>query len=395
VKDTLARAGIGQVLGRVRCGEIEVIEGNSSRSYGEPGADLRATVRINDPAAWRGPYRGSVGLGEGYVNGLWETDDLVPLIRIAARELREMDGLRGLVARPRGLWHKLRGLVPENTRPGARSNISAHYDLGNELFQSFLDERMMYSCAYWPEPGASLEEAQLAKLDRICERLRLGPDVHLLEIGTGWGGMAIHAARHSGCRVTTTTISRQQHELAAQRVREAGLEDQVTVLLEDYRDLDGRYDRLVSVEMIEAVGWQYFDDYFRRCDELLTDDGLMLLQAITIDDGIYEIEKAARSFANTHIFPGGCLPSRGLIANCLERVTSMREVWIDDITEHYPPTLASWRDRFFDAWERLRGLGYDERFRRLWEFYLSSSEAGFRERRIGDVQVLFAKPGAR
>ncbi|MBS1879764.1 MAG: class I SAM-dependent methyltransferase [Actinobacteria bacterium] len=395
MRDALVRAGVGQVLSRVRNGEIEVVEGDRSRSFGEPGADLKATVRINDPAAWRGPLRGSVGLGESYVDGLWETDDLVALIQIAARELRELDGVRGLVARPRGVWHRLRGLVPENTRAGARSNISAHYDLGNDLFAAFLDERMMYSCAYWPAADASLEEAQLAKLDRICERLRLGPDVHLLEIGSGWGGMAIHAARHGGCRVTTTTISRQQFELARERVRAAGLEDQVTVLLEDYRDLDGRYDRLVSVEMIEAVGWQYFDDYFRRCDELLTDDGLMLLQAITIDDGIYEVEKASRSFANTHVFPGGCLPSRRLIASCLERVTSMREVWIDDITEHYPPTLASWRDRFFDAWERLRGLGYDERFRRLWDFYLSSSEAGFRERRIGDVQFLFAKPGAR
>jgi cyclopropane-fatty-acyl-phospholipid synthase len=195
--------------------------------------------------------------------------------------------------------------------------------------------------------------------------------------------------------VTTTTISREQHALATRRVRETGLEDRVTVLLEDYRDLCGSFDRLVSIEMIEAVGWQYFDDFFRRCDQLLTPDGLMLLQAITIDDQMYEVEKAARSFANTHVFPGGCLPSRQLIASCLERVTSMREVWIDDITDHYPQTLATWRDRFFAAWERLREHGYDERFCRLWDFYLSSSEAGFRERRIGDVQVLFAKPGAR
>jgi cyclopropane-fatty-acyl-phospholipid synthase len=395
MRDALARAGVGQVLSHVRSGEIEVVEGGSSRILGTPGADLKATVRINDPAAWRGPLRGSVGLGEGYVDGLWETDDLVTLMRIGARELRQMDGVRGLVARPRGLWHRVRGLVPENTKTGARHNISAHYDLGNDLFAAFLDEQMVYSCAYYPSPDASLEEAQLAKLDRICERLRLGPENHLLEIGTGWGGMAIHAARRSGCRVTTTTISQQQFDWARQRIRDVGLEDQVTVLLEDYRDLEGRFDRLVSVEMIEAVGWQYFEDYFRRCDELLSDDGLMLLQAITIDDGIYEIEKAARSFANTHVFPGGCLPSKGLIANCLERVTSMREVWIDDITDHYPPTLATWRGRFFDAWERLRPNGYDERFRRLWDFYLSSSEAGFREHRIGDVQVLFAKPGAR
>jgi cyclopropane-fatty-acyl-phospholipid synthase len=394
IGDAATRAGVGAVLGRVRNGRIDVVEGARERSYGPADADLRATVTVNDPAAWRGPLRGSVGLGEGYVEGLWETDDLVALIQIAARELRQMDGLRGAIARPRGLWHRVRHLVPENTRPRARRNISAHYDLGNDLFAAFLDERMMYSCAYFPDRAASLEEAQLAKLDRICDRLRLGPENHLLEIGTGWGGMAIHAARRSGCRVTTTTISRAQYELAARRVREAGLEDQVTVLLQDYRDLDGRYDRLVSVEMIEAVGWQYFDDYFRRCDQLLTDDGLMLLQAITIDDRIYEIEKAARSFANTHVFPGGCLPSQGLIADCLARVTSMKQVWIDDITAHYPPTLAEWRERFFAAWVRLRARGYDERFRRLWDFYLSSSEAGFRERRIGDVQALFAKPGA-
>ncbi len=392
VKDKLSRTAVGTALGRVSSGQIEIVEGGRTRSYGPEESDLRATVTIHDPAAWRGPLRGSVGLGETYVDGLWETDDLVALIQIAARELRDLDGLRGAVARPRAALHRLRGLVPENTRGGSRQNISAHYDLGNDLFAAFLDERMMYSCAYFADEQVTLEGAQVAKLDRICDRLELGPDNHLLEIGTGWGGLAIHAARRSGCRVTTTTISRAQHQLASERVREAGLEDQVTVLLQDYRDLDGRYDRLVSVEMIEAVGWQYFDEYFRRCDELLSDDGAMLLQAITIDDRIYEVEKAARSFANTHVFPGGCLPSEGLIASSLARVTSMRQVWIDDITAHYPPTLASWRQRFFEAWDNLRGHGYDERFRRLWDFYLSSSEAGFRERRIGDVQALFAKP---
>jgi cyclopropane-fatty-acyl-phospholipid synthase len=392
VRDALARAAVTQALRRVRAGRIEVVENGRRRAFGPAGAELRATVTINDPAAWRGPLRGSVGLGETYVDGLWETDDLVALIRIAARELRELDGLRGAVAGARGVLHRARRLVPENTRAGARKNISAHYDLGNDLFAAFLDERMMYSCAYFPREGASLEEAQLAKLDRICTQLRLNSGNHLLEIGTGWGGLAVHAARERGCRVTTTTISREQHELAARRVREAGLEDRVTVLLEDYRDLRGTYDRLVSVEMIEAVGWQYFDDFFRRCDELLAPDGLMLLQAITIGDDIYEIEKGARSFANTHVFPGGCLPSEGLIADCLARVTSMRQVWADDITAHYPLTLAAWRERFLGAWERLRSSGYDERFRRLWTFYLSSSEAGFRERRIGDVQALFAKP---
>ncbi len=388
----LARAAVVPVLGRLRAGRIDVIEGSRRRAFGPPDAELRATVTIHDPAAWRALLRGSVGLGEAYVEGQWETDDLVTLIRIGARELAKVDGLRGAIAKPRGLLHRLRRLVPENTRDAARNHISAHYDLGNDLFASFLDERMMYSCAYFPRADTSLEEAQLAKLERICEQLRLGPDNHLLEIGSGWGGLAIHAAREHGCRVTTTTISREQRELALARIREAGLEDRVTVLFQDYRDLEGRYDRLVSVEMIEAVGWQHFDEFFRRCDELLTPDGLMLLQAITIDDDLYEAEKGARSFANTHVFPGGCLPSKDLIAECLRRDTEMRQVWEEDITEHYPLTLAAWRERFGGAWERLRGDGYDERFRRLWSFYLSSSEAGFRERRIGDVQALFAKP---
>jgi cyclopropane-fatty-acyl-phospholipid synthase len=393
VRDQLARTAVSQVLRRLRNGRIDVVEAGRERSFGPASAELRAKITVHDPGAWRGALHGSVGLGETYVDGLWETDDLVALIRIAARELNETGGVRGAVARPRGWAHRVRGLVPDNTRTRARRHIAAHYDLGNELFASFLDERMLYSCAYFPHEEASLEEAQLAKLERICAELRLGPENHLLEIGSGWGGLAIHAAREHGCRVTTTTISPAQHELAIRRVDEAGLGDRVEVLMEDYRDLRGRYDRLVSVEMIEAVGWRHFDEYFQRCSELLSRDGLMLLQAITIDDRLYEAEKAARSFANTHVFPGGCLPSNKLIADCLARVTDMRQVWMSDITEHYPPTLASWRQRFLDTWERLRARGYDERFRRLWEFYLCSSEAGFRERRIADVQLLLAKPG--
>jgi cyclopropane-fatty-acyl-phospholipid synthase len=386
---------VGAALARTRGGEIEVVENGRSRVYGEP-SELRASVRINDPSAWRGPLNGSIGLGESYVDGLWETDDLVALIQIAARSLsRQHRGVSAAIARSRAAFHRLRGLVPENTRGGARANISAHYDLGNDLFSSFLDPTMMYSCAYFPREDATLEEAQSAKLDRICERLQLGPDTHLLEIGTGWGGMAMHAARTTGCRVTTTTISRAQHEMATARVREAGLEDRITILLEDYRDLEGTYDRLVSIEMIEAVGWQYFDTYFETCDRLLADDGLFLLQAITVDDRLYEMEKASRSFANTHVFPGGCLPSLKVIADSVGSVTEMREIWLDDITAHYPPTLAMWRERFFASWDNLKTQGYDERFKRLWDFYLSGSEAGFRERRIGDVQILFAKPSFR
>ncbi|MET0557912.1 MAG: cyclopropane-fatty-acyl-phospholipid synthase family protein [Solirubrobacterales bacterium] len=388
----LAGATVRAALRRLDAGRLEVVDRGRRIAFGPPVADLKATVTVNDPAAWRGPLHGSLGLGEAYVDGAWDTDDLVALIRIAARELRDLDGLRGAVARPRGLLHRVARAVPASTRKRARENISAHYDLGNELFASFLDERMMYSCAYFPDPGATLEQAQLEKLERICEQLRLGPDTHLLEIGSGWGGLAVHAATTRGCRVTTTTISREQHELARRRVREAGLEDRVTVLLRDYRDLEGSFDRLVSIEMIEAVGWRDFDLFFRRCSQLLAPDGLMLLQAITIDDRLYEAEKGMRSFANVHVFPGGCLPSNQLIADCLARSTDMRQIWAEDITSHYPPTLAAWRERFHSAWDRLRGDGYDERFRRLWDFYLCSSEAGFREGRIGDVQLLFAKP---
>jgi cyclopropane-fatty-acyl-phospholipid synthase len=389
----LAGTAVRTVLRHVGDGRIELRDDGRQRAFGPAGAELRAGVTVHDPAAWRGPLRGSLGLGETYVDGAWDSDDLVTLIRIAARELRDLDGLRGLVARPRGALHRLRGLVPAQTRGQARESIAAHYDLGNDLFSTFLDQRMQYSCAYFEHPEASLEEAQLAKLERICRRLGLGPDTHLLEIGSGWGGLAVHAAAEHGARVTTTTISREQHALATERVRAAGLGDRITVLLEDYRDLRGSFDRLVSVEMIEAVGWRQFDEYFRRCSRLLRPDGLMLLQAITIDDRLYEAEKAARSFANTHVFPGGCLPSNRVIADCLARVTDMRQVWSEDITAHYPPTLAAWRQRFHANWESLRGRGYDERFHRLWDFYLCSSEAGFRERRIADVQALLAKPG--
>jgi cyclopropane-fatty-acyl-phospholipid synthase len=392
VNGGLARLAISQLLRRVQAGRIEVIEGSRHRAYGPEDADLRARVTVRDPAAWSSPLRGSVGLGEAYVDGQWETDDLVSLLRIAARGLRDSAGLRGMAARSRGRLHRLRRRVPENTRRGARRHISAHYDLGNELFSSFLDPRMVYSCAWFGEPQASLEDAQLAKLDRICRALRLRPDEHLLEIGTGWGALAIHAAQAYGCRVTTTTISREQHDLATARVREAGLADRITILLEDYRDLRGTYDKLASVEMIEAVGWQYFDRFFRCCSDLLAADGLMALQAITIDDRLYESQKAARTFANTHVFPGGCLPSAGLIADCVSRVTDLRPIWLEDISAHYPLTLAAWRRRFLDAWPRLARCGYDERFKRLWLFYLCSSEAGFRERRLGDLQLLYAKP---
>jgi cyclopropane-fatty-acyl-phospholipid synthase len=249
---------------------------------------------------------------------------------------------------------------------------------------------MSYSCAVFEEPGMTLRAAQEAKLDRICRRLELTPDDHLLEIGSGWGGLAIHAATHYGCRVTTTTISREQRDLARRRVRAAGLGDRVTVLLEDYRDLRGRYDKLVSIEMIEAVGWQYFDTFFRRCAALLEPGGLMLLQAITIDERFYELEKAARSFANTQVFPSGCLPSLPVMRRAATRA-GLAELAAEDITDSYPPTLRHWRANFRAQRARIAALGYDQRFRRLWELYLAWSEGGFLERRIEDHQLLLRR----
>jgi cyclopropane-fatty-acyl-phospholipid synthase len=389
---TLARRGVFAGLSRIRGGRVEIAEGRRRFGFGPADADLRARIEVEDPRAYRWWLRGSIGLGEGYVEGLWRSEDLVEVVRIACRNLAPLDRLRALVHPLVGPVQRAMTLVPRNTRRGAAANISAHYDLGNTLFESFLDSRLIYSCAYFPEPDTELENAQLAKLERICERLALGPADHLLEIGTGWGGLAIHAASTRGCRVTTTTISREQHEYALARVRDAGLEDRVEVLLRDYRDLDGAYDKLVSIEMIEAVGWQYFPTFFAKCSELTRPGGAMFLQAIVIEDHLYEPEKAARSFANKHIFPGGCLPSQELI-NELGAANGMPPVWSEELSAHYARTLASWRARFNDAWPSLRPLGYDERFKRLWNFYLGSSEGGFRERRIRDVQMLLAKPG--
>jgi cyclopropane-fatty-acyl-phospholipid synthase len=282
--------------------------------------------------------------------------------------------------------------VPRNNRRAAKRHISAHYDLGNDLFALYLDESMMYSSAVFPHQDASLAEAQQHRLERICQALELGTDDHLLEIGTGWGAMAAYAASNYGCRVTTTTISEEQREGALRRIQDAGVEDRVTVLLDDYRDLRGRYSKLVSLEMIEAVGWQYFDQFFHRCSELLEPDGLFFLQAIVIDDRLYEVEKAARSFSNALIFPGGCLPSVEAIERCTAHETDMSMVWLEEIGAHYARTLEMWRERFIANTDLAAELGYDEPFRRLWTLWLAMSEAGFRERRLRDVQILFAKP---
>jgi cyclopropane-fatty-acyl-phospholipid synthase len=391
------RGRLLESLQDIRWGRIELHDRHGSHTLGDranPGPAV--TVRVHDPDfyAYAG-LGGSVGAGQSYFLGLWDASDLVDVVRILARNrdaLDRMDGGLALISQPLYRWfHRRR----ENSVRGSRANIAAHYDLGNDFFGVMLDPTMMYSAAIYPTPEASLEAAQQHKLDVICRKLHLSPDVHLLEIGTGWGGLAIHAASRYGCRVTTTTISRAQYEHALARVHAAGLADRVTVLSTDYRELTGRYDRLVSIEMIEAVGAQYFDRYFERIDELLTDDGLALIQAITIEDQRYESYRRSVDFINRFIFPGGCLPSVSVMLDCVRRRTALRVRHLEDIGAHYARTLTDWQRRVDARADELLAMGYDRTFLRLWRFYLAYCIGGFMERSIGDVQLLLEKPGCR
>ena len=388
--DRACRALLELFLRRITTGSLTVLEADGRRVYGS-GAPT-ATLRVHSSRTWRDALRGSRGLADAYTAGLWDSPDLTALVRLAARNVSGLDRLRARLAPVRVPFQLLRAWLRRSTRLRRRRDIAAHYDLGNQLFSRMLDPTMSYSCAFFEDPGMTLEEAQLAKLEMVCEKLELGPGDRLLEIGTGWGGLAIHAAITRGCHVTTTTISREQYDHVASAVRRAGLEHRVTVLLEDYRDLSGRYDKLVSIEMIEAVGWRHFGTFLAKCSELLTPQGSMLLQAITIDDRAYAVEKASRSFMNTRIFPGGCLPSVEVLSRATARRTDLQVVDLEDLTPHYVETLRRWRRRFAVHATELGGLGYDERFRRLWMLYLSYCEAGFAERRIGVVQLLLGKP---
>ncbi len=388
--DRICRWLLSLFLRRIAAGSLVVVDGGSRRVYGS--GPPTATITVHSPRMWRAGLTGSRGLADAYAEGLWDSPDLVALVRLAARNAAGLDRLRRRLAPVRVPVQRLRAWLWPSTRVRRRRDIAAHYDLGNQLFSRMLDPTMSYSCGVFEGAGMGLEEAQLNKLELICRKLELGPDDHLLEIGTGWGALAIHAAATRGCRVTTTTISREQYHHAITAIRRAGLDDRVTVLLQDYRDLTGHYDKLVSIEMIEAVGWRHLGAFFAKCSELLVSGGAMLLQAIAIDDRAYEVEKASRSFMNTQIFPGGCLPSLELMTRGVARHTDMQMVHLEDLTPHYVETLRRWRGNFADQAGELDRLGYDERFRRLWTLYLAYCEAGFAERRILDLQLLLAKP---
>jgi cyclopropane-fatty-acyl-phospholipid synthase len=395
--DAFLRRTVLSVFGKIDDGAITVVDGDDRTTLGREGSPLSVTFTIHDPSAYRAIlFGGSVGAGEAYMKGLWTCDDLVGLTRILARNLDVLDamdsGAAGFAARAIELFV---AATRRNTRAGSRKNIAHHYDLSNEFFGLFLDESMMYSSAIFEREDTPLADAQRAKLDRICQKLQLTPGEHLLEIGTGWGALAIHAARAYGCRVTTTTISREQHRLATARVHEAGLDDRIQVLLSDYRDLEGAYDKIVSVEMIEAVGHEYLDDYFRVCSERLTPSGTMLLQAITIADQHHEQHRQSVDFIKEYIFPGSCLPSVTSMVSSATRATDLRLCDLEDLTPHYARTLHVWRERFLSRTGEVRRLGFDDAFLRMWDYYLAYCEGGFAERYLGCVHVLFAKPQAQ
>jgi cyclopropane-fatty-acyl-phospholipid synthase len=377
-----------------------VREGGESQAVATPAPDsrdtLRACLRIHDPDFYRRTaVNGSVGAAEAYMDGLWDCDDLVALVRILVRNRDRLDAMERGPARLGGAVMRAWASLRRNTRTGSRRNIAAHYDLGNDFFRLFLDDNLMYSSALFACEQESLEVASRRKLERICEKLELSPRTRVIEIGSGWGGFALHAARHHGCHVTTTTISHEQYQLARSRVAAAGLQDRVQVLLADYRALGGRYDRLVSIEMIEAIGHQYLDTYFRKVGELLEDDGMALIQAITIED--YRYEQALRSvdFIKRHIFPGSFIPSLSAMLSAMTRVSDLKLYNLEDIGPSYALTLRAWRERFLSRGDEVRALGYPERFVRMWEFYLAYCEGGFIERATGDVQMLLTKPAAR
>lgn len=392
----IARSAVLQQLQQLRDGRLTVREpGFEDRVFGD--GDTRypaAELHIHDHSTWRDLLTGgSIGAAEAFVAGGWSTPDLVALLRFFSRNVDRMNQFED-----RFSWltkPALKGLhwLNRNTREGSRKNISAHYDLGNDLFEAFLDPTMMYSSAIYPNAESTLEEAAVHKLDTICRKLDLRPEDRVIEIGTGWGGFALHAARHYGCHVTTTTISREQLELAKARVREEGLEDRITLLFDDYRDLEGQFDKLVSIEMIEAVGPQFLDSYFAQISALLKPDGLALVQAINMPEQRYLRALKNVDFIQRFIFPGSFIPSFGAILESVRNQSDLVLTHAEDIGFHYARTLRDWCDRFMAKRDQLSALGYDEPFRRLWHFYFCYCEAGFRERAIGVSQLVFAKPG--
>lgn len=383
-------------LGEIREGQLILVDQEERLEFGARESDLTATLVVNHPDFYRRiAFGGSIAAGESYMDGLWSCHDLTTLIRIMVRNQGAQQQMEGGLARLTAPLQRLLHFLNDNTRRGSRKNISAHYDLGNDFYQLFLDPTMAYSCGIFESSHSTLQEASLAKFDRICQKLALTPEMKILEIGTGWGGFALYAAEHYGCHVTTTTISQQQHDLAAARITAAGLGERITLLQQDYRDLRGRFDRLVSIEMIEAVGHRHLPNFFSICAERLKADGAALIQAITMPDHLYERYLGSPDFINRCIFPGSCCPSLQAITAAVARKTDLRLVHLEDLSSHYVRTLQEWRNNFLANLAGVKALGFDERFMRMWEYYLCYCEGGFAERFTGDLQLLFCKPACR
>ena len=390
----IARTVASALLSRIPIGSLVVVEPDGRRHRFGGGAP-EATMHLHDDRTWSAMLGGSLRLADAYADGLWDSPDLVALVRLAARNMPALDSWRGRLAPILRPFELGRARLRPRGQEQSRRDIAAHYDLGNVLFSRMLDPTMTYSCAIFELPMMTLEQAQRAKLEQVCEKLALHPGDRVLEIGSGWGSFALHAATNHGCHVTTTTISREQYEHVLALVDKAGLSERIKVLFEDYRNLSGRYDRLVSIEMIEAVGWQDLGLFLESCSHLLEPDGAMLLQAITIDDRAYAVERATRSFIKEYIFPGGSLPSLAALTGALARRTDLQTLALDDITAHYVTTLRCWREDFLSHRSELDRLGYGKRFQRIWALYLAYCEGGFAERRICDIQLLLGKPHHR
>lgn len=394
--DKFLRQRVLQRLSALGHGHLLVNDALGSAEFGRTSDGSTVVLEVLDPGFYRAlAGNGSVGAGEAYMDGQWRCSDLVALVQLLVRNRDLLDGMETGSARLGGLAMQALHALRRNTRAGSRRNIAAHYDLGNDFFRLFLSADLMYSSAYWAGDDDTLEAASTRKLDLICRKLALGPGDHVVEIGTGWGGFALHAARHYGCRVTTTTISREQHDLAAARIQQAGLGERVTLLQSDYRDLSGQYDKLVSIEMIEAVGADFQDSYFAQIGRLLKPDGLALVQAITIEDHRYEQALKSVDFIKRHVFPGCFIPSVSAMLASKTRSSDLALVALEDFGLSYARTLHAWRERFLAQLAAVRAQGYDERFIRMWEFYLAYCEGGFRERAIGVSHLLMARPGWR
>ncbi len=363
--------------------------GAVSGQVGDANSDLQCSIEVLDSKLFSlVVQQGVLGAAEGYLRGYWTSDDLVVLVQILVRNRDRLDQMNNsLVARFSQLALRLWYAGRRNDIEGSQRNIAEHYDLSNDFFKLFLDPTMMYSSAVFESETQSLNAASIHKLDLICKKLELKPFDHVVEIGSGWGGFAIYAAKHYGCQVTTVTISQAQYDEAVARVKQAGLEHRISVRMQDYRDIQGQFDKLVSIEMIEAVGHQYLSTYFEQCRKLLKPNGLALIQAITIDDQRYEKALKTVDYIKRYIFPGSFIPCTSLLVNQAAK-QSLRTVGLQDIGQSYALTLNHWRQRFFEVLPEVRELGFDERFIRMWEFYLCYCEGGFKEGAISTIQLL-------